>query len=108
MKRAVNKVPPSVFPISGGGGGSTVVKGTAVITIPQNALSHSESVTLTGCTGSMVVIPSLGPHADADENHEELLDLASITATPGTNSATVKVAFLTPTTGPVRINLIAV
>ena len=92
----------------GGGGGSTVISGLATVTVPMNSYFHQESVTLTGCTGTMRIVCSIAPHADDDVNDEELLDVAALSAAPGTNSATVSIAFSAPTTGPVKINLMAV
>jgi hypothetical protein len=93
---------------SGGGSGSTVVSGLATVTVPINSYFHEESVTLTGCTASMRVVCSLAPHDDADVNSEKLLSVVALSAAPGTDSATINIAFSEPTTGPVKINLMAV
>lgn len=92
----------------GGGGGSTVVKAAAQITIPwPGGLFHTETVTLTGCTPSMVVVPAIAPHPDSDENDPTMLDVASLSATAGSGQATITAAFLTITSGVVRVNLMA-
>lgn len=91
-----------------GSGGSTVVSGLATVTVPINSYFHQESVTLTGCTSSMRIVCSLAPHTDADVNDEELLSVVALSAAPGTDSATVSIAFSEPTTGPVKVNLVAV
>lgn len=92
----------------GGGGGSTVVKAAAQITIPwPGGLFHTETVTLTGCTPSMVVVPAVAPHDDADENDPTMLDVASLSALAGSGQATITAAFATKTSGAVRINLVA-
>lgn len=89
-------------------GGSTVVSGLATVTVPASSYYHEESVTLTGCTTSMRIVCSIAPHSDADVNNEEMLSVVSLSAAPGTDTATVSIAFSEPTTGPVKINLLAV
>lgn len=98
-------------PSSGGGGdggGSTVITGLATVTVPMNSHSHQEVVSLAGCTGAMRIVCSLASHADDDVNSEEMLDVSALSAAAGSGSATVSIAFSAPTTGPVKINLMAV
>ena len=94
--------------IDASGSGSSVVSGLATVTVPTNSYFHQESVTLTGCTASMRIVCSLAPHSDADVNDEEMLSVVALSASPGTDTATVSIAFSEPTTGPVKINLMAV
>ena len=94
--------------IDASGSGSSVVSGLATVTVPTNSYFHQESVALTGCTASMRIVCSLAPHSDADVNDEEMLSVVALSASPGTDTATVSIAFSEPTTGPVKINLMAV
>lgn len=91
---------------------STVISGTATVTIPTTLpagrFEHEETVAATGITGSMRIIASVAPHIDTDENSEELLDFLAISATPGTNQITFELLFSELTSGPVKINYMAV
>ena len=84
-----------------------IVTGLATVTVPNNSLSHSQTVTATGVTGSSRVFLSIAPHDDADENDAELLDVAAMSAAPGTDQITVEMAFLTKTAGAIKINWMA-
>lgn len=89
---------------AGGGGG---LAGQATVTVPNNSLEWSQTVTATGVTGTDVIFLSVAPHDDADENDAELLDIAAMSAAPGTNQITVELAFTTRTAGPIKINWMA-
>jgi hypothetical protein len=88
---------------SGGGG----LAGQATVTVPNNRLEWSQTVTATGVTGTDVIFLSVAPHDDADENDAELLDIAAMSAAPGTNQITVELAFTTRTAGPIKLNWMA-
>jgi hypothetical protein len=91
---------------------SSVFSGTSIVTIPtslpRGRFEHEETVAATGITGSMKIIPSLAPHLDTDENSEDMLDLLSISATPSTAQITFKLSFSELTSGPIKINYLAV
>ena len=88
---------------SGGSG----LSGQATVTVPNNRLEHSETVTATGVTGSSRIFLTVAPHDDADENDAEMLDIAAMSAAPGANQITVELAFTTPTAGPIKFNWMA-
>lgn len=88
---------------SGGSG----LSGQATVTVPNNRLEHSETVTATGVTGSSRIFLTVAPHDDADENDAEMLDIAAMSAAPGTNQITVEMAFTTPMAGPIKLNWMA-
>lgn len=88
---------------SGGSG----LSGLATVTVPNNRLEHSETVTATGVTGSSRIFLTVAPHDDADENHEQFLDILGMAAVPGTNQITINMAFATPTAGPIKLNWMA-
>lgn len=88
-------------------GATATVKGLASVTVPNNRLEWSETVTATGVTGSSVVLLSIAPHADSDENDAEMLDVMAMSAAPGTDQITVELAFATPTAGVVKLNWMA-
>ena len=86
---------------------ATAIVGQVVVTVPANRLEHSQTVTFTGCDPSRFVTASVGPHTDSDENNAEMLDINALSVSAGTNQATVTLSFREPTSGPVRINLMA-
>jgi len=47
---------------------------------------------------------SLAPMAPTDENAADMLDIASMAATPGTDEIVVQMSFSTPTTGEIPLN----
>lgn len=91
---------------------SSVFSGTSTVTIPTTLpagwFEHEETVAATGVTASMKIIPSVAPHLDTDENAEDMLDLLSISATPGTAQITFKLSFSELTSGPIKVNYLAV
>lgn len=84
-------------------GATKVLSGSATITIAANSIEDVETVTATGVTSSSLVDIWLAPHTDSDENSPELLDIAALQATPGTDQLTITMAFLTPTSGPIKL-----
>lgn len=86
---------------------ASILSGQAVITVPNNRLEWSETVTATGVTPANRIFPSIAPHDDADENDAEMLDVAAMSVAAGTNQITVEMAFSTPTAGPIKINWMA-
>jgi hypothetical protein len=90
------------------GGGSGGLAATVTVTVPNNRIEHTETVTFTGCTGTKTVVVTLAPTVDTDENTAEMLDIAGVSATPGTDAATLTMAFREPTSGPIKFNLVAV
>lgn len=85
----------------------TILTGLATVTVPNNAIEHSQTVTATGVTASSRVFLSIAPHDDADENDAEMLDIAAMSAAPGTNQITVELAFTEPHAGAIKINWMA-
>lgn len=92
------------------GGSGSVVSGSTIVTVPGPAghLEHEETVAAVGVTGAMLVIASLAPHSDTDENNEQALDLMGMSGTAGAGSITFRLAFGALTSGPIRINYMAV
>lgn len=82
-------------------------KGTATVTVPNNAREWSQTVTATGVVPADVIVPTIGAHVDADENDAEMLDVAALSATAGTDQITVTLAFTTPTAGAIKISWMA-
>lgn len=88
-----------VTPSAGGG-----VNGSSIVTVPNNRREWSETISTVGVTPSSIVVCSLAPHPDADENSEEMLDVVSIVGIPGTDQTTFSLTFSTPVRGNIRIN----
>lgn len=88
--------------------GGSGLSGLATVTVPNNSLQWSETVAATGVTGSSRILLSIAPHDDADENDAEMLDVAAMSAAPGTGQITVEMAFSTRTAGPIKLNWVAV
>ena len=87
---------------SGGGDGGNA--GQVILTVPNNSIQASATLAAAGVTGSSVVLIGVAPHTDADENTAEMIDLAAVSATPGTGTITVAASFMTPHAGPIRFN----
>lgn len=95
---------------SSAGGGTTVLSGTALLTVPgpRGQFEHEETVAASGVTGSMRVFPSIAPHADTDENSEQALDVLAMAGEPGSGTITFRLAFGALTSGQIKINYMAV
>lgn len=89
--------------LAGGGSGGGLA-GTATVTLTQAVLQHSQTVAAAGVTASKVVLVSLAPALDTDENDPELLDVVALRATPGTDAITFGLTFNVPTVGPIKLN----
>lgn len=100
-------IPTAVF--GGGGGGGSVLSAEVIVTpAARGRIEHEETVTFTGCLPANKVFVSVAPHLDSDENSAEMLGIDAISATAGTDQATVLMSFREPTSGPIRLNLMAV
>jgi hypothetical protein len=97
---------------SGGGSGTTVINGTATVTVnsslPQGAFEWSEAVVATGVTATSKVWISLGATTDDDENTPELLDIVTMSAIPSTDSLLITLTFEELTEGPIKLNWSAI
>jgi hypothetical protein len=89
---------------SGGGGGS-VLSGTATINItnPAGVFEWRATITAAGVSGASRVQLWLAPEDDTRENSPEMLDLVLLSGTPGTGTIDVITAFDNPTSGPINI-----
>ena len=87
-----------------GGGGGSAISGTATLTVPNNRIEWSETVTAVGVLGTHRIFLTVGNHLDSDENSAELLDIDAMSAAPGTGQITVTIGFDNPTSGPVLLN----
>ncbi len=81
-----------------------IIAGEAVVTVPHQSREWSENVSASGVVPTSVITLAVAPHADADENTAEMLDLAAMSGTPGEGQITIRMAFSSPTSGPIRIN----
>ena len=84
------------------------VSGAVSVTVPPFSYECSQVVSAVGVKPSNLVLLSVAPHADSDENSETMLDVSAMSAAAGTNQITVTMGFLTPTAGLVRLNFLAV
>lgn len=91
-----------------GGSSGSSLSATVTVTVPARRMEHTETVPFAGCTALKLLLVSLAAHADTDENDAELLDVSGMSAIPGTDAATITVAFREPTSGPIKFNLLAV
>lgn len=87
--------------------GAIPVAGVATVTVPNNRLEWSQTVTATGVTTLDRIVASIGAHVDGDENDAEMLDVMGLSATAGSGQITVTLAFAAPTAGPIKINWMA-
>jgi hypothetical protein len=91
-------------------GGGSFISGALLATVPGPAgrFEHEETLAAVGVTASMKVLLTLAPHSDADENNEQALDMRGLAGEAGTDTVTVRLAFGSLTSGPIRINYMAV
>jgi hypothetical protein len=91
-------------------GSAAVTAGALVVTVPGPAgrFEHDETLAAVGVTAGMKVLLALAPHSDDDENNEQALDLRGMAGESGTDTITVRLAFGALTSGPIRINYMAV
>ena len=78
--------------------------GTGVLTVADNALEALSVIAAPGVLPASIVMVSLAPSLDADENSPELLDLVTLWAEAGTDQITLNATFSDPTSGAVKIN----
>ena len=76
------------------------------MTLPGGAgvREWTEQVAASGVTAGSTVMVGLAPANDNDENDPELLDLAAMSAVPGSGTLTLSANFPAPVSGPVRFN----
>ena len=86
----------------------SLITGTTSITLTAPVLETSVSFAATGVAPTNNVIPSLASHSDSDENTAEMLDIQSMSATAGTNTITVDMAFNEPTVGTIKLNYMVI
>lgn len=80
----------------------------ATVPGPDGRFEHEETLAAVGVTASMRVLLTLAPHADSDENSEQALDVRGMAGEAGTDTITVRLAFGSLTSGPIRLNYMAV
>ena len=93
----------------GGGTPVATLSTAAIVTIPwPGRLEYWADVAFTGVTAGKMILCSVAPHEDEDENDIEFLSLSAMSARAGNAIATVKLAFSELTSGPIKLNLMAV
>lgn len=102
LQTALNGKSPLVHGHSG-----IPVVGQIVVTVPALAYEHEQTVSAVGITSGMKIIASIGPHGDADENHETMIDVTALAAEAGADQITLRAGFGEPTSGAIRINYMA-
>jgi len=84
-------------------GPSTALAGEAIITA-ANGFEVNQTVAAVGMTATKKVIISSAGYLDSDENDAEMLDIADVSAFPGTDTLTFVASFSTLTNGPLKFN----
>lgn len=104
---ALGQTPHALNP---SGPSAAAVKGTATVAVPagRGTTFHRETVAAPGVVPANLILLALAPHPDTAENHEEMLDVCSLSAVAGTNQITISIGFLSPTSGPVLVNWSAI
>lgn len=82
--------------------------GTLIVTVGQMKPEHVETVVVAGVVATNRIFLALGVHLDSDENDPELLDILALSGAAGTATITVTMAFAAPTTGPIKLNWMAI
>lgn len=95
---------PQGSPGPAGAPGGATLSGTTQIIVPADALEHRQSVTAPGITPASRLFVILAPVPDSAENDPELIDLLTLSASPGTDTITVSITFSQPTSGPIFLN----
>lgn len=91
------------------GGSSSSLAATVTVTAPAaSTLEHVEQVAFVGCTPAKIIIACLAPALISDENEPVDLAILSLSAVAGTDVATISLVFAEQTSGPIKINLLAV
>jgi len=77
--------------------------GSGTVTLTAICREWRETIAAVGITASSRVQIWLAPEDDSLENSPELLDLVSLTATPGTDTLSVLITFSERTSGPINL-----
>lgn len=93
-------------------GGASVLSSAVSLTVPWalggGVLNHREVVVLLGALPASRVFASLAPVADVDDLDTEELGPVIFAAEPGTDQVTLDIAFSSPTSGALKLNLMVV
>lgn len=82
---------------------------STTITVPSGGrFEHYETILDASVTATSVINLWLSPVTDDDENCSEMLDLVSLSATPGTGSFDIVASFYAPTSGPIKLNYVVI
>ena len=103
---ATNAHQPAAKQGEGGGAGLGGLGGVVTVMVPQGAgqIEWSESLTASGVNPASRIFLSLAATNHDDENDAELLDIAAMQGAAAANAIAVTLAFLTPTSGPIKLN----
>lgn len=85
-----------------GGGGAAWTAATANLPAGAGVYDFEQTVTAASVTGTSKIALMLDHAADTDENEPEFIDLANMTAFPGTGSFTLSMTFREPHSGPIK------
>ena len=86
-----------------GGGGSTL-SGSIVANLTTARFEHEQSLAVDGVTAANRIFLSIAPHLDADENHETMLDMVTLSGSPDTDLINISMTFSQLTRGDIRLN----
>ena len=75
-----------------------------MLVVADNALEALSVIAAPGVLPASIVMVSLAPSLDADENSPELLDLVTLWGEAGADQITLNATFSDPTSGAVKIN----
>ena len=89
-----------------GEGGGAATGGVLTVNLPAGAgqLEWRESVAAVGVIPVNRIFLSLATASDDDENDAELLDVGAMQGAAAAGAIAVNLAFLTPTSGPIKLN----
>lgn len=90
------------------GGSSSILSGTVTLNVPVGSYHYNQTFVATGVTVTKICFASVAPHLDEDENHQDFLDVSMIVAQPGTDQVTIYLGFITPASGPIKVNWSAI
>lgn len=76
---------------------------TTTINVANRSIECRQVITDVSVFPTSVIVIALAPALDTDENDPELIDLGSLAAIPGSGSFEVVATFLSPHSGPIKL-----
>lgn len=86
------------------GGGGTALNGTAIVTVPNKRYEWTEIVPALGVVAADIIMATLAPTLDTDQNDPEMLTITSIAGLAATDAIRFTITSPEVMAGPIKIN----